>query len=120
MTNYRSDQQDELDICVNNISVASKLYEVRPLVAQDTTNAIEGTNSKIGHSIGWREQVTLHYLISPAVPVNSKCIISECSLGKTASDHKNGSKITNFICLEYAHDKFKVTKSMSSYVSLHL
>lgn len=114
MTNYRSDQQNELDIFVNKISVASKLYEVRPLITQDTDHAIEDKRSNMGHSIGWREQVTLHYLISPIIPRSSKCVISECSLGKTASKQINdGSKITNFICLEYAHDTFKVTNVMS-------
>ena len=77
MTNYRSDKQSDLDIYVNNISVASKLYKVKPLVPRGLN--IESEKSKIGHSISWSEQVTMHYLISPVNSVVSKCTLSECS-----------------------------------------
>jgi len=107
MTNYRSDKQSDLDIFVNSISVASKLYKVKPLVPQNLSGSIEGTRSKIGHSIGWREQVTMHYLISPVNSTPFKCNLSECSLGTETVNHKNESRVTDFICLEYAHDKFK-------------
>lgn len=118
MTNYRSDKQSDLDIFVNNISVASKLYKVKPLVPRDLNNDIQGEKSKIGHSIGWREQVTMHYLVSPVNSFTSKCTLSECSLGVGSTKPKDESRVTDFICLEYAHDKFKVSEPMLKYCTL--
>ena len=115
MTNYRSDKQSDLDIFVNNIAVASKLYTVKPLINQDPKITLENNKPNTGHSIGWREQVTMHYLISPAKSVGPKCIISECSLGGKTIEQKDDSQVTDFICLEYAHDKFKVIDHYYTY-----
>ena len=120
MTNYRSDQQNDLNIFVNKISVASKLYEVKPLITQDKINSTKDSKVATGHSIGWREQVTMHYLISPITPSNSNCVVSECTLGEPSFEQKDESKITDFSCLEYAHDKFKVTHIISQFLSFHL
>lgn len=113
MTNFRSDKVSDLNIYVNKITVASKVYEVKPFMIQDAVNMIDESTSKIGHGIGCREQVSMHYLIRPIVPNKFKSAISSCSLGDSrALEIENGSKVTDFMCLEYAHDKFKVNNSM--------
>ena len=116
MTNYRSDRQTNLDIFVNNISVASKLYEVKPLIKFDEKSYQENERSQIGHSIGPREQVTMHYLISPIVPTDSTCLVTKCSLGNQVCGEDMESKATDFICLEYAHDKFKVIITFPNFI----
>ncbi len=104
MTNYRSDKKDERDqdICVETISVASKNYKVKPL--------IEGEKRRGGHPVGWREQVSLHYLISPNTLKLPDDLISHCSM--TNNDPKNDqnydSAITDFACLEHAFESFMV------------
>jgi len=106
MTNYRSDKQSENEINVNNISIVSKHYSVKPLVAKDIIN-----KSKMGHSVGWQEQMTMHYVVSPTNSDDStSCTLSECLLGgiNSVQQINGGMTTTDFISLEHAHDKFKI------------
>ncbi len=111
MTNYRSDRASDLNILVNKISVASKLYEIEKLMGNDIEDIIDAKKSELGQSIGLREQVTMHYLIKPITATDRKSLVSECHLGNSEvlESAKNSAKVTDFICLEYAHDKFKVS-----------
>jgi len=109
MTNYRSDQETDLAIFVNTVTVASKLYELKPLIFENKGDIIDAKKSSIGHAIGWAEQITMHYLIKPIDQGNAVCSISNCSVGNTMTyEPERGSNITDFICLEHAYDKFKV------------
>lgn len=103
MTNYRSDKKDDTDqeICLEKISVASKNYKVKALIEGD---------KRSGHSIGWREQVSLHYLIIPKTVSVPGDVISHCSALTHASETQDiyGSTIADFTCLEHAFEEFKV------------
>lgn len=121
MTNYRSDRASDLNILVNKISIASKNYEIKRLIANDIEDIIDAKKSELGQSIGLREQVTIHYLIKPISTVDRKSLISECHLGSNEAleSENNGAKVTDFICLEYAHDKFKVSNVIFHFVTLY-
>ena len=107
MTNYRSDTQSKLDIILNKVCVASKCYSIKPMAGQ--------TAEVDNKSIGWQEQVTLHYLISPLDVTESKSMYSQCLInGQESLKKKTDSLVTDFICLEHAHDNFVVSYALLS------
>eukprot|EP00979_Chaetoceros_neogracilis_P012199 scaffold3156_cov268-Chaetoceros_neogracile.AAC.30 len=63
-----------------------------------------------GHSISWQEQAAMHYIVSPIKPNDLKCSVSECDLGLPNEFDRNTSTVTDFICLENAHDQFKASR----------
>jgi len=107
MTNYRSDKETAIEIVVDKISIASKNYVIKPLVKR---SQYEKTDSSLqGHSISWQEQAAMHYVISPIRPNSCKCSVSECTLGSSNEVNCATSSVTDFICLENAHDQFKAS-----------
>ncbi len=106
MTNYRSDKETDLEIAIDKISVISKKYRIKPLVASNLSQ--NNTDSIGGHQISWQEQAVMHFIISPLESIGSHCTTTECSLsttkGGTYSDMR--SSVADFICLEHAHDQF--------------
>lgn len=116
MTNYRSDAQSKLDIILDKVCVASKRYSIKPMAGQTGKNDKKSSRhtapsgiSDCGLQIGRQEQVTLHYLISPLDVNEAKCTYSHCLInGEGASERTSDSLVTDFICLEHAHDRFQV------------
>lgn len=114
MTNYRSDTQSKLDIILDKVCVASKRYSIKPMAGQTVekdNKSSRCTNytgiSECGLHIGWQEQVTLHYLISPLDVDEAKCTYSQCLInGQVDSKRTTDSLVTDFICLEHAHGHF--------------
>ena len=133
MTNYRSDRQTKLDINLDRICVASRYYratqlpgqlgESDPLGSEAHLQELNGGPTSVLR-IGWQERVTMHYLIVPMGADDSKngarYTLSQCHLIDGKSDiakddsqflegsDAGGLAVTDFICLEHAHEKFKV------------
>lgn len=106
MTNYRSDKKNEkdLNICIDTITVASKTFKIKPFMED-----VRESRQRKGHPIGWREQISLHYLISPNT-LNLPADVTSYVALTSATDNNQMNKIstTDFACLEHAYEKFKV------------
>jgi len=110
MTNYRSDKQTDLEIAVDKICIASKHYSIKPLVEDDTSR--NNINLLNGHSISWQEQAAMHYIISPLESNTAHCTLTQCHLGDRDQGSNSSRSVTDFICLEHAHDQFTATMDM--------
>lgn len=108
MTNYRSDKETDLEIAIENISVISQNYGIKPLVKNNMSQ--NRKNQLSGHPISWQEQAVMHFIISPLEPSSANCTTSNCSLDESANDPSSSIcssvHIADFICLGNAHDKF--------------
>jgi hypothetical protein len=111
MTNYRSDKDTDLEIAVDKISIMSKNYRIKPLVAADSAQNLKRTIS--GHAISWQEQAVMHFVISPLESITSYCTTTHCHLGEESDGEQyessstvNNNSLSGFICLENAHDRF--------------
>ena len=115
MTNYRSDKKNEkdLNIFIDTITVASKTFKIKSFMEYEVES-----RQRNGYPIGWREQISLHYLISPNTLKLPSDIISHTSL-TSATDNIQMNKITStdFACLEHAYEKFKVCLRKISFCS---
>ena len=96
MANYRSDRDTKLSINVNSISIASKKHKLQVLPGQLLGQEF---------SLGWQEQMTMHFSILPEIDNGG---LSECQLASSSQPWPEGSRPTDFICLEHAHEKFMV------------
>lgn len=105
MTNYRSDMDSNLDIAVDKISIASKNYEIKPLVRIDRSTKSDHKRLN-GYLISWQEQAVMHYIISPIASNSSQCTISHCFLAESNVNNHRSNSVTDFICLEHAHNHF--------------
>jgi len=117
MANYRSDSQSKLDIILDRVCIASKHYCIKPMITQirakvESSEEVNKQDVLVdGLGIGWQEQVTLHFLISPSDMNESLCTFSECvvkgrKVAQLSLKSKKYSSITDFICLEHAHEHF--------------
>lgn len=127
--NYRSDSDTKLEMYLNKICIASRHFEIRQLLGQvDASDLSQFLLASVGNSddvlslkIGWQERVTLHYLVVP-IEVNSTSVsFSTISFSKGDEmalesqpliDHRYGSQVTDFMCLERAHEVFTVSQCL--------
>jgi len=122
MTNYRSDRQTSLEINLDKICIASRYYRVQQLPDQLGESDLYPSNAQQQQlygmpasllQIGWQERVTMHYLIIPFEDEEeAKYTLSQCHLVGENSNSSgtslfNESEITDFVCLEHAHERFK-------------
>ena len=114
-TNYRSDRQSQLDISLDKVCIASRFYQAKALASQLDVGAGDDQVPEYPQ-IGWQERMTMHYLISPAsIATEGELMLSECchfggkdGNGRGAADGDFTSDVlTDFVCLENAHDHFK-------------
>ena len=96
MANFRSDRDTKLSIDVNSISIASKKHRLKLLPGQSLGQDF---------SLGWQEQMTMHFYIVPKIDNSA---LSECQLANRSQPWSKGSRPSDFICLEHAHEKFMV------------
>ena len=96
MTNYRGDRETQLSIDVNNICIASKRHKLKLLDGQSSGKKL---------SLGWQEQMTMHFIIQTK---DNDCALCNCQLSSDTPQWPKGSKPTDFICLEHAHSQFMV------------
>ena len=114
ITNYRSDIGDDLSIDLSGIYVASRQYEVKQLIgsSDDDTKSTFWTHDVARPiKIEWREQATLHFLISPILSDTNCSTLSRCVLSTELLDNRNPAsdyRITDFICIENAYEQFTV------------
>jgi hypothetical protein len=129
LMNYRSDSDTKLEIYLNNICIASRHFELRKVLGQvDARDLSQHLLASVGTSdsglslkIGWQERVTLHYLVIP-IEVNRTSVSfstlsfssgDEMALGsQLLIDHRYGAQVTDFICLERAHEVFTVSQCL--------
>lgn len=111
---------------MNKIFIASRYHKVVPLDGQQIPYHANSENyeenSVVQQSLGirWQEKVSLHYLVTP---LDEPCFtLSECDVlinhrSKSLSPSEVNS-ITDFICLEHAHEKYTVRVSRWKYVKI--
>lgn len=122
LMNYRSDSDTKLEIYLNQICVASRHFEVRRLQGQVDTrdlSLVPGSSDSVpSFKIGWQERVTLHYLVVPIKVNNTSVSLSALSFASEDEmalqyqhliDHRCGAQVTDFMCLERAHEVFMST-----------
>jgi hypothetical protein len=104
-----------MEVALEHISVISSMYQIEALEGQ-LSDAINSLKEEFNHGlkIGWQEQVSLHYVIRPVSSIDSRCNISTSSaLGDKNKESETTTlfspSTTKFICLEHAHDYFKVS-----------
>ena len=108
ITNYRSDQPDQLNLLVDQLTLASRSYKLEPLPGQ-----IVAPDGQV--RLGWQERVTLHYRVLPLDEVvSSTCLLSQSnpsgSGGATRTVPACLSSLLSFLCLERAHAQFEDTR----------
>ena len=97
-TNCRSERPDHLDMTVNTCSVASRHYEIEPIVV---------TNSNM--SLGWQERATMHFRLKNKGMDNEKSLLSFYPLSPSKDNNSTVPQfpVLNFLALERAHDAFE-------------
>ena len=126
--NYRSENDRKLEIYLNRICIASRHFEVKQLKGQietcDLSHVPGNIDSIPSLKIGWQERVSLHYLVVP-IEVNNTSIsfstLSFSSGDKTVlQSQSNGAQVTDFMCLERAHEIFMVSLSLQDHKEIYL
>lgn len=97
--------------------LAGQLGESDPLSSEAHQQELHG-GPVSALEIGWQERVTMHYLIIPLEngTTGSDYTLSECQFmgdmkvlpNASSVDKSNGTCITDFVCLEHAHETFTV------------
>ena len=108
VTNYRSDQPEQLHLLVDQLTLASRSYKLQPLPGQ-----IVASDGQV--RLGWQERVTLHYRVLPLDEPSSTCLLSQSilstgSTNRTLSLQASSSSLLHFLCLERAHAQFEETR----------
>jgi len=120
LMNYRSENARKLEIYLNRICIASRHFEVKQLQGQvetcDLSQVPGNFDSILSLKVGWQERVSLHYLVVP-IEVNSTSVsfstLSFSSGDKTVlQSQRDGAQVTDFMCLERAHELFMVSQSL--------
>ena len=96
-TNCRTDRPDRLEMAINACTIASRHYEIEPIML---------TNSSM--SLGWQERATIHFRLKNKRTDNENYLLSFCPLSQ-AKDHGSDPTIStlHFLALERAHDAFE-------------
>lgn len=106
-TNYRSDRQSQLDISLDKVCIASRYYQAKALASQLDVGTGDGQDPE-RPEIGWQERMTLHYLITASNDADQgKLLLSQCCHFGSEGGDSQSDVLTDFICLENAHDRFK-------------
>jgi hypothetical protein len=128
LMNYRSDRDTKLQVYLNKICIASRHFEIRQMRGQVDSNDL--SKSLIGFHpdcnpvsslpIGWQERITVHYLVVPIDFANMPVSLSTISFSSANEmvpnslphllDRRTGGKVTDFMCLERAHEVFMVSE----------
>jgi hypothetical protein len=125
--NNRSDSDNRLEIYLNKICIANRNFEIRKLPGQvDISDlsqyllATVGSNdSSLSLKIGWQERVTLHYRVIPIEVDTTSVSFSTFTFSRDDEmalesqpliDHRYGAQVTDFMCLERAHEVFTVSQ----------
>jgi hypothetical protein len=120
LMNYRSENARKLEIYLNRICIASRHFEVKQLQGQvetcDLSQVPGNFDSILSLKVGWQERVSLHYLVVPT-EVNSTSVsfstLSFSSGDKTVlQSQRDGAQVTDFMCLERAHELFMVSQRL--------
>lgn len=119
MTNYRSDQQTKVELFLHNLCIASRYYRAIPIPGQirDTVDLPILPSSAV--QIGWQERITMHYRVIPLD--NAEYTSSNCPFEEEHNNNNNNNKMDmDFLCLENAHEKFKVCVFVAIMKVIHL
>jgi hypothetical protein len=111
MTNYRTDRPTKLRVTLESLNLASRRYRMQRLPGQ-----LGDEPGSPSVQLGWQERVTVHYRIVPREQNSTTCCLSQCRFEELEETDGNfdsldcaGTRTTDFICLENAHDDFKVS-----------
>jgi hypothetical protein len=127
--NYRSDSDTKLEIYLNKMCIASRHFEIRQVpgqvdardLSQHLLASVGNSDSGLSLKIGWQERVTLHYLVVPVEINRTSVSFSNLSFSRGDEmtlesqpliDHRYGAQVTDFICLERAHEVFTVSQCL--------
>jgi hypothetical protein len=125
--NNRSDSDTQLEIYLNKVCIASRHFEIRKVpgqvdahdLAQYFLASVGSSDSSLSLKIGWQERVTLHYRVVPIEADCSSVSFSTFSFSRDVemalesqplTDHRYGAQVTDFMCLERAHEVFTVSQ----------
>lgn len=115
MTNNRTDRRIDGEglISLENLHLTSRAYrlELVPFQFKGLPNVIANCGSL---RLAPEERVTVHYTLHPLEFENTACLVSGCSFGAsdetvTSSTDCHLSSLLSFVCLEQAHERFKVS-----------
>jgi hypothetical protein len=104
MINCRTDRPDQLEIDLNELTLASRRYQLELLPGQISLS------SPTAFSLGWQERATFHYKLVCKDKQDPPLLLSRCAFtGSAENDTTNGSdsSVLAFLCLERAHDCFE-------------
>lgn len=99
ITNYRGDSETENHVTVDKIVAVSKNYAITPLNHHNHSFSQDQT-------ISWQEQSVMHFIVRPLDDMLSTGFLSCCPLEQVNDETPLSSSITDYICLEHAHDQF--------------
>ena len=124
--NNRSDNGSQVEIYLKNICIASRHFEIRKLpgqvdardLSQYLLDGVGSNDSSLSLKIGWQERLTLHYRVVPIEVDSSPVSFSTFSFSRDVEmalesqpliDYRYGAQVTDFMCLERAHEIFTVS-----------
>ena len=100
-TNCRTDRPDQLELDLDQLTMASRHYRLEPLSGQ--------MNLSSSVTLGWQERVTFHYKLirneQENAPLLSHCPFSVSEGG--GGPPKSTTCLLDFLCLERAHENFE-------------
>ena len=114
LTNYRSDRPDNLQVVLDQLSLASRCYQLVPIPGQLPTKRPGSTALLTRTELGWQERMTVHFRVIYVEPSSKSELVSQCSLSPTAGESKQetddmSDSLLDFLCLERANREFEET-----------
>lgn len=102
-TNYRSDSQNDNNIVLDKMCILSKNFVIKPLIPHPG-NSTANENLFEKKKMAWQEQSVMHFIITQAESKPCDSSLHKCLLGQSNSESMIQSSITDYVCLEHAHD----------------
>lgn len=106
LTNCRTDRPDQLELDLNELTLASRYYRLEPLPGQ-----IMASSSSTSVTLGWQERATFHYKLVCEDEKDQPSLLSHCPFTGVEevneATRSSPSSLLAFLCLERAHDSFE-------------
>jgi len=100
LSNDRNDRPDLLDVSPNELTIASRHFDLQPINGSSTSNP--------SIALRWQERAVVHFRLQPKAAETEHVLLTHCSLSNKPAD-ENASPLTilNFLALERAHNSFE-------------
>lgn len=101
MSNCRNDRPDLLDLELENVTLVSRNYMLKPIKGQTTSSPV---------SLGWQERMVFHFKVICKDEGDLALLLTQCSFaGSSDPTIASDLYLLDSLCLQRAHDDFEET-----------